>query len=698
MKRFLLLLLAPGLGCAAAETPVVRVVPELTTERHIHTGPFHLGELERDRYFRSYHPPGLFSEERNQELQEIGAMPGRGSYRIDLPLPPDDPEEIARTMGEGRVTSSHHPEPYEAIYRRIPPDTRAPHAIAHGRYPVWMREGVDLGQLQDSAVEDWEAIGLGNVLRRDLYPSVADGVVRLFSRWKGLGVDYPRYYTVQNEPIWQWQTGDLADFHNEVARRMRQAHPEVLVGGPCYAWPYPQGDWRGWRNPSRFIELSGGDLGFYDLHFYSKGDWALPLEPRWQEQRVDHPSLYRSQRLGVGTVWDFGRLEGYLDLWNAHHLATWNGEWKPMVISEFGRQGIFPQFGPWTNDFKPFIFMSTIVRMWMTFMERPDIQLTVPFILGESDLDYAPRRGMAIYTRPRAELSRQFVELAQRLGQGLLDDPDSPPDPGLEPTRFHDFYRFFSDIRGHRIPVEIASADPAAARRLLVLGFREGETAYLWIHNGGAYPEDPVTVDLEELFRQWGRGVRNIEHKRLYFAGPVPDPHAPGEIAGLLHIDAPDAYRPLPGGRLELSGEETVVVRIRLDAELAVRGQLHEHQFFASETTVPFAGGRSAALTFSLDAADLDDLSGAVAHLGLARDGGFPARARVSINGTVAGIIDLGHSAGVTHFHAVERLRIPAGLLRAGRNRVEVDLSDTLAEGDPRLVSGRLTLLRESIP
>ena len=223
MKRFLLLLLAPGLGCAAAETPVVRVVPELAVERHIHAGPFHLGELERDRYFRSYHPPGLFSEERNRELREIGAMPGRGSYRIDLPLPPDDPEEIVRTMEEGRVKSSHHAEPYEAIYRRIPPDFRAPHAIAHGRYPVWMREGVDLGQLQASAVEDWEAIGLGNVLRRDLYPSVAEGVVRLFTRWKGLGVDYPRYYTVQNEPIWQWQTEDLAAFHNRRSSRYQKS-------------------------------------------------------------------------------------------------------------------------------------------------------------------------------------------------------------------------------------------------------------------------------------------------------------------------------------------------------------------------------------------------------------------------------------------------------------------------------------------
>lgn len=695
MRGLLTSLLLLCCTVALGDVPVVRVTPQLDIERIVSAGPFQIGELERERYFRSYHPPGMFSDERNLELDEIGATPGRGSYRIELAHPADDLREITRVMSEGRVHSSHDPRHYWKYYKAIPDGSAAPHAIAHGRYHAWMREGLDPVTLERTAAEDWEAISVGNVPRRELYPYLADGVVGLYDHWKTKGVDYPRYYTVQNEPIWQWQTPDLAEFHNMVAERMREAHPDVLVGGPCYAWPYPQGDWRGWRNPSQFIELSGGQLGFYDIHFYSKGDWALPLEPRWQEQTVDHPSLYRSQRLGVGTVWDFGRLEGYLDLWNAHHLATWDGEWIPMVISEFGRQGIFPQFGPWTNDFKPFIFMTTIVRMWMTFMDRPDIQLTVPFILGESDLDYAPRRGMSIYTRPRAPLPEGFVELAARRGQGLIAEMEGPPDSSLEPTRFLDFYRFFTDIRGKRIPVKLDGEDKAALRRLFVHAFRDGDQGYLWIHNGGAFPENPVSIDLESVFSQWGEDVRNIEVKRMYFAGPIPDPHEPGKIDGRLHIDDPSAYQPLSDRFLRLSGEETAVVRVDLGDDIAWRAERHERRHFSGDTAVPFAGGRQAVARLLLNEADLDGADAVKLHLGLARDGGFACRARIAVNGNVVGVRDLGHTDGIRDFHGIEPFNMPVEYLKAGDNTVEVILSETIARGDPRLVTARVTVIRE---
>lgn len=675
-----------------ADSPVVTVVPELSLERIVHKGPFQLGELERNRYFRSYHPPGMFSDERNRELEEIGAMPARGTYRIELPYPVKDYTEITRVMSEGRVHSSNDTRHYWKIFKAIPDEGAYPHAIAHGRYHPWMWEGLEPVHLESSAAEDWEAIAIGNVPRVELYEYLANGVVGLYEHWKAKGIDYPTYYTVQNEPIWQWRTENLAKFHNMVAERMREAHPEVLVGGPCYAWPYPQADWRGWTNPAKFIELSGGHLGFYDIHFYSKGDWALPPEPRWQERAVDHPSLYRSQRLGVGAIWDFGRLEGYLDLWNAFHLTTHDGQWIPMVISEFGHQGIFPQFGPWTNDFKPFIFMSTVVRMWMTFIDRPDIQLTVPFILGESDLNHAPRRGMAIYTRPRAALPEGFAELAARRGQSLGQEFEGPFDPGLEPTRFHDFYRFFTDIRGKRIPIELSSEDTAAVRRLFVLAFRDENEAYLWIHNGGAYPDNPVTLDLESIYSQWGEGIRDIGVKRMFFAGPIPDPHASGEIDGRLHIDDPSNYQPLAGRSLRLSGEETAVVRIRLDDELTFEGQLHEHRHFARETTVPFANGLRAAMNLHLTDLDHDAISDAKLHLGLARNGGFTGEAHITVNGELVGVIDLSHTQGITNYHGVEPIALSVQHLVSGNNEIVVELSEAILSGDPRLVTSRLTL------
>jgi hypothetical protein len=685
----------PGLVALplAGDMPTVTVEPEFSVQRIIHSGPFQLGEFDRDVYFRSYHPPGKFSEERNRELRSIGATPGRGSYNIDLPEPPDDVAGITEAMAEGRVHPPHFPEKrYVDIYGRMGEEVgKLPHALAHGGYPNWMRTEFDRTNLEGPR-EDWEQISYGNVPRKDLYEPLADGVVRMFQHWKEEGVPYPRYYTVQNEPIWRWETSDLAEFHNLVVRRMQEEHPEVLVGGPCYAWPYPGADWSGWKNPSSFIELSGGELGFYDLHFYSKGDWSLPQTPEWQARRVEHPSLYRSQRLGVGTVWDFGRLEGYLDLWNAHHLQVWDGVWKPMVVSEFGRQGIHPQFGPWTNDFKPFLFMNTVVRMWMTFMERPDIQLTVPFILGESDLPYVPRRGMAVYTRPRAAHSEEFLELARRRGQGVMEvDPDED-DPSLERTRFYDFYNFLSDIRGHRIPVKSKSEDPAVSNRVFVRGFRDGANGYLWIHNGGAYPDHPVRVNLASIFEGEGETVVRVGVKRLYFDGPVPDPAETGGIDGHLHIDEPDGYRPLFGNFLEMAGEETAVIRVEFRAEPLSKGVAHEHNRFAAETVQSFENGRSASLSFSLEAERVEAAKDVDLHLGFARDGGFTDSARIMVNGEAAGTIDLSGSEGIENFHRIETLRMPGALLRSGENRVEVTLTEEVSGGEARLVSGRMTL------
>lgn len=101
---------------------------------------------------------------------------------------------------------------------------------------------------------------------------------------------------------------------------MRAVHPGVLVAGPCLAWP--GGDWRSWRNwQSRFIDLAGDIVDTYDLHFHSKGHWALPRNEVWQRQWVDSPFLLGNRRQGNRTVWDFGRLAAYLDLWNAYPIS-----------------------------------------------------------------------------------------------------------------------------------------------------------------------------------------------------------------------------------------------------------------------------------------------------------------------------------------------------------------------------------------
>ncbi|NQU44566.1 hypothetical protein HQ520_14845, partial [bacterium] len=357
-----------------------RVVVDLTKSRAIRVGAMEKSRLDRDIYFRSYHPLGMFSEERNRELAEIGALPARGCLGFNLAEDPGHPGKL-EAESVGKATGAW----VKAWQRAAAQHPGKRHAMAHGRFPEWMTAG-NVEKEKKALLEDWERLAGKNILARELYETHADVIVEWFRVLKENNCSVPSWYTTQNEPINQWDGRDFAVYTRTVAERMRAVHPEVKVCGPCSAWPYPTADFSIWRKyMQEFIEEAGASVGAYDLHFYSKGHWALPPDPQWQARRVKSPSLYENQKMGNSTVWEYGRLEGYLDLVAAYHVKTWGGSPKPMTISEFGRQTIHPQFGPWTNEFKYWLYMTTVIREWMTYMERPEVELTVPFILGESD-------------------------------------------------------------------------------------------------------------------------------------------------------------------------------------------------------------------------------------------------------------------------------------------------------------------------
>jgi arylsulfatase A-like enzyme len=661
----ILLSLVFGTGVFAADPIEIRVHAD--TVRRIEVGPFSKSELERDIYFRSYHVPGMFSEERNAELQRIGAVPARGTNRF--PLEPGE-----RGAAFSRRSRDDSLANLEAVYRRagqLYPGMV--HALAYNHYADWMRQPPAKAQTKD-LLEDWEKLSKADVLRKDLYQPMAELFVDWFSSLKNKGVSYPDYYSVKNEPTWEWDFKDFSQFTIDVARAVHGVHPDIRITGPCSAWPYPGAAFDQWeRREKVFIDLAGGDVGGYDLHFYSKGHWSLPLDPKWQAQRVEAPSLHDSQRLGIKTVWDFGRVSAYLDLWNAYHLATWGGELKPMIISEFGRQTIYPQFGPWPNDFKPWLYMNTVVRQWMNFMERPEVRLTVPFILPESDREYAPMRGQALYTRFGAP---QSMELTR--------------------TRFADFYSFFRDLEGTRLRYELGVGAAAAQGKVFVQPFRRGDQLYILLHNGGGYPHGSVSIDLSILSDNLPLSPRTIEQKRIFFAGPIPAPEAGAGIDGTLTIDAWDGYEPVTGSLLELAGEETRIVRVDLgDSVPQPAKERSEHRIYSADTVVPLKQRREAIARVSLSDVQLKAVSSARLVLSLARDNGFDHNAAVYVNGQLVGELDLSFSRGIAEFHAPVAIEVPATLLKPADNEVRVLFAKAVDGGHPKLVSTRLDLVTD---
>jgi hypothetical protein len=666
-------------GRAAADNTVHKLLVEPGVRREINLGPFNIGELDRDRYFRSYHMPGLFSEERDRDLASIGATPGRGTglyLSYDKRHTYDDPvggqsgrsggnqERPERSDFSGNDFQSlvkHETSKWSAVYQQAA--TRFPgleHALAlNAAFPEAMRRD-----------------GKRGILAQDRYAEFSALVVNFFGELKSAGASIPTWFTTLNEPGADWGGEEFAEYSSVMAKAMAAAHPEIKVAGPCSAWPYPLGDWKRWDSFERpFIEKAGQDVGAYDLHLYSKGYWAytderLMGDPLYKKQ--DNPSLHATQRTGVGTVWDYGRADGLLDLFAAHHRRVWNEDPKPMIISEFGRQGIEPQLGPWQNDFKPWLYMTTVTRLWMTFMERPEVELAVPFITGESCRDYGAKRGQAVYNRPSA-----------------------PEDTGVQPTRFREFYQFFRDLEGVRVRAQWTDRGDDGARDISSRAFLDGSTLYILLHNGNGYPGGNQAVKLDIATGKDTKGneitIRQAEIKRLLWEGPVPTDHASPDLEGALRIDA--SYRDInPLGPIELAGEETALVRLRLSAA-PVQRTVNESIDYAIETLLEPDADGACTMTVELPSRD-GKLVHAKLWLSLARDGGFTKNPVVKLNGQQLPGVDVTFSQGIKDFHRPVEISLDPALLQP-TNELQVifDPAD-LRAGNPRVATAKMVTSR----
>jgi hypothetical protein len=664
MKFLIPLLLA---AAASAGSPAAfRVEVDFTTLVEYRMGDLAKGQLEREIYFRSYGNLGAHATARNAELVEIGAPPGRGTIFQNL-QPAEDGLSFTANSETLGLTDAYTRFNRTAQFNQL----SLPHAVALNRYPDWMLVGNpdDPGGL----LEDWERQSQNTVLRPDLYASHADYLGRLYADLQAFGssVSLPAFYSPINEPFWRWERAGLAEYHVAVKNAFQARGVGIKVAGPTAAWPLPLTDFRVWTNTyRRFVQGAGGALDAFDFHFYSKGDWSLPPEPEWQDRRVPEPSLFESQRLGVGTVWDYGRLEGYLDLLAGAQKAYWpQRPHMPLIISEFGRQGIHPQFGPWENDFKPWLYMTTVIRQWMVYWQRPEVRLTIPFIMSMSGRTDAQSRGQAIFNQP-----------------------DYPESTDYQPTRFREFYQFFRDLAGEYATVKVrtAAGAPDPVGHIRAAAFRDGDTGYLVLHNAKGFPRHPVEVDIRNHVPV-GTGNPVAEWKRLFYAGEVPEPDSAAPLEGALTIEP--GYQPLPQGPVTLSGEATVIVRYTWPAPPPRAASLVEERFLSADTMMPLQGQDT--VVFSVDLpAGTGDWKDSRVEIGLARDGGFSIGPCVLVNGVVVGDLPVLAGRGVADWHAVVPLEVPPGLWAEGPNLIELQFEGHFRHGHPHAVTAGVVGVR----
>jgi len=627
----------------------VKFVIDTDVEQTLKLGTHEICKLDRDVYFRTY--GNLTATDLSKELYaELGVLPGRGTLRFvsDETRFEQAVDSAAKQYGGAKKTFG----------ARV-------NATCCSGFSQDMLEPSANSETASAQVDPTMKVAHSNVVHPDKYKAAANLVLKWVEEVYAKGAYAPDYISTMNEPdaSWSGAANPVEDFTNYsivMAQIVNNKAGGVKIAGPCTAWGYQGGNWARWKNNGwerYFIENAGNIAGAYDFHIYSKGYYHYVPESKGYRPELsqDSPFLDDSRRSGNGSVWDFGRLEAFLDLVTAHHLSTWGGDMKPIIISEFGRQGINPQLGPWENNFKHWLYMSTVARLWMTFMEFPQIKLTVPFILPKSDANYAPSRGQAIFT--------QSAE-----GKTVR-------------TPFYEFYTMFKDVNGARVPCRAVSADTDILDTSFARAFLNGDKLYVIANNG-------KSSALNFSFELKGApAVKSVKILSVKWEGSIPErmDFAP---KGALKFEE-QSLTTLPKNSLLMAADETAVLCFEFDSAPVVKARITEEIYYAKETFTEFRENMPAELTFNLPNASTKQ---AILGLGLAAIKGFKGSIAVFKDGKKIASANLDHTNGIADYHAVTRINLPLSALSKGKNRLSVKLSNCDAKAFQYLTSAKLIL------
>lgn len=194
------------------------------------------------------------------------------------------------------------------------------------------------------------------------------------------GPKKPKYLEVFNEPFvktskLKTSTENISKFHSVVAKRVKEMHPDILVGGYGAAHPaYEANNFKHWETRWKtFIDVAGEDMDFYSYHLYDgHKDQASP----------------QTKRKG-------SNMEAIMDMIE-HYSVLKHGKRKPVYVTEFG---YFLREAVNYNKQSDWYQLRSYNSMVMQLMERQDVLIgAIPFMIlkaewGRNDegIPYGPR-------------------------------------------------------------------------------------------------------------------------------------------------------------------------------------------------------------------------------------------------------------------------------------------------------------------
>ncbi len=445
-----------------------------------------------------------------------------------------------------------------------------------------------------------------------------------FGEGGNTGIPRPRMVEVLNEPFVKAnQLGttrtNITKMHSVVAQRIKQDHPDILVGGYSAAHPmFEASNFNHWNNNWKlFIDSAGKDMDFFSFHLYDfLGD------------RSDLPSS--QQRRG-------SNIEAIMDMIN-HYSYLRLGEVKPWSISEYGWlcndcEGPYDIKEDWWN-------LRSFNLMMMQLMERPgQILNAIPFMILKARWAHNTSQTQWNHYGPR--LMREVGEVS-----------GETPNGQYMYTELLQYFEFWADLKGTRIDTRSSDLDVMAD------AYVDGNKMYLVLGNLNEFPRK-VRLNFDGLN---GNTVDQIMVKQLHGPGDLPTLDSTLYQSNLEEI--------------EIATTATMILEYTFSSNIVIDQTNQEETYFAASYFQPIVANQ--AMSFNINGVQLGAQGEAMLRLGLGRDHGQSLKPTLTVNGTVVDMpTDWRGYSQLTRdrFFGVLEIPIPIGLLNEN-NSITLQFGD----------------------
>lgn len=456
----------------------------------------------------------------------------------------------------------------------------------------------------------------------------ANYIKNFFGTGGSTGKIRPKMLEVCNEPFVKASDlgvtkETLAEYHNDVALRVKELNPDIMVGGYSAAHPAFENNnnsfdlWEAnWR---MFIDVAGENMDFFSFHLY---DFAQTSEEMQNE-------MYRSG----------SNIEGIMDMIN-HYSVLSLGETKPWSISEYGWlcktcDGGYDIKEDWYN-------LRSFNNMMVQLLERPDQLINaIPFMVLKATWAKLEDTEYNTYG-PRIMREVGEVDGEVKNGEWVY-------------TELIKYYEFWKNVNGTRVDTKSVDIDVMAD------AYIEDKKMYLILSN---LEKGEKSIDLN-LIGNGGNSVESIMVKHLYAVDDIP------VLDTTYYNNAID--------EVTLGSQATMILEYEFANSVTIDQTTDEKTYWANKYKVSILPSRSN--TFRFTDVDKSAHGEATLRLGLGRVLGAEMEPIIEVNGTALdrprNMDWRGYDQGTrdSYFGVVE-IDVPYELLVDGENEVMIEFSD----------------------